>query len=340
MAHELEIIDGKAQAFFGGNRPAWHGLGTVIEGDATTEEALTLAGLGDPIVKVPLVIHLPSGETVEVPNKFMTVRDPEGANEKYLGTVGTKYQVFDNRQAFAFGDALVGSHGAHWHTAGSLHEGTKAWMLLKLPQDVFIAGEESEQVQPFVCFQNSHDGSSSIKVFTTFVRVVCQNTLTMALQGTQRMFTLRHTGNFSDPEAMQNYVMQAQETVGVVFDLLAQMEREGAAMMQETFSDRRFDTMLKRILPTPKADYTSEKARASAEGLMARKRDLLFDYFKDSPNLENVRGTKWAALQAVIEVNDHRHAERASINDPLEKRFDRIVNGAGIVQDAYDYLAA
>jgi phage/plasmid-like protein (TIGR03299 family) len=340
MAHELEIENGAANAFFGGNVPAWHGLGTVIPEDVvTTEEALVLAGLDFEVVKVPARIILPSGAIVEPDRKYHTVRDPNGPREKFLGDVGEKYRVFNNQQAFAFGDAMVDNHGAKWHTAGSLHDGRKAWMLMKLPQDVLIGGEQTEAVQPFICFQNSHDGSSAVTMFTTFVRVVCQNTLTWALSGTTRKFSIRHTGNFDDPAAMASYVAQAQEKLGVVFDLLAQMEREGAAMMQQGLSDDGFDAMLTHILPGARESYKSERAEKTAESIRNRKRDLLFDYFRDSPNLANVRGTKWGALQAVIEVNDHRHAERDfGVNSREDVRFDRIIDGGGLVQSAYDYL--
>lgn len=338
MAHAIE----ENRAFFGGNVPAWHGLGTVIPEDVVeTERALILSGLDFEVVKLPARIILPSGAIAEPSRKYHTIRDPNGPQEKYLGDVGEKYRVFNNRQAFAFGDALVEDHGAKWHTAGSLHDGRKAWMLMKLPQDVFIGGEQTEQVQPFVCFQNSHDGSSAVTMFTTFVRVVCQNTLTWALDTTPRKFAIRHTGNFDDPQAMAEYVQQAQEKLGVVFDLLARMEREGAAMMQQQFSERRYLTMLDKILPGAKDNYETEAAAKTAESIRNKKRDLFVDYFRDSPNLENVRGTKWAALQAIVEVNDHRHAERKSAaNDSRDIRFTRIVEGSGIVQAAHDYLAA
>ena len=331
MAHEIEGNN----AFFGGNVPAWHGLGFVIPDDVvTTERAIVLAGLDWEVLKLPFTPMVEiGGEDVvlDTPERsYLTVRSTD---LKVLGTVGERYKVFNNIDAFGFGDALVESSAAKWHTAGSLYGGSKTWMLMKLPMDTCIMGEESERHELYICFQNSHDGSSAITAFVTPVRVVCQNTLSFALSGTTRKFSIRHTGNAA------SYVAQAQEALGVGFNIMAQLEREGAAMMQASMSDNQFTGLLDNLLPLPSEDdYEVASSFKKASTRVTKRRDLMHDYFTGSPNLENVRGTAWAALQAVSEVNDHRAEQRKNVFDINETRFERLIEGAPIVQQTYDYI--
>jgi phage/plasmid-like protein (TIGR03299 family) len=341
MSHEIHEDD---RVFFGGNVPAWHGLGTVIERDTvTTDEAIEILGLDWEVVQKPHEIIGLDGQPLSIDRKFQNHRSTDG---KYLGTVGAQYKTFQNQQAFAFGDAMAADHGAKWHTGGTLFDCKQAWMLMKLPQDVYIAGEDSEQIQPFICFKNSHDGSCAVTMFTTFTRVVCNNTLGFALRGTQRKHTIRHTGNFNDPEAMAKYVLQAQEKLGVVFDLIAQLEREGAQLMRpraSRFTVDQFDSMLDVVIgERPDEDnYEEEKHYKKAKTAHDGRRELYVDYFRDSPNLGNVRNTKWGALQAIIEVADHRSIQRDhKVHDQRDVRFDRIIEGQDTVQKAYDYLIA
>ena len=334
MAHDIEDNN----AFFGGNVPAWHGLGHVIPEDVvTTERALVLGGLDWEVHKLSFEpkVTMPNGEVVllDAPEReYVNVRSSDG---KVLGTVGDRYKVFNNHEAFAFGDALVDDHEAKWHTAGVLNGGRKTWMLMKLPQDVLIAGEETERIEPYICFQNSHDGSSAVTAFITPVRVVCQNTLSWAMSGTTRKIQIRHTGDLT------RYILRAQEALGLSFDLLAQMEREGAHMMGETFTTANFETMMRELMPEPPTDSEEETAQYKRAHTMWEDRfDEYMQYFLHSPNIDNVRHTQWGALQAVSEVSDHRMRMRTQINDPRETRFARLLNGEKIVQGAHDLLVA
>lgn len=335
MSHEIEGNN----AFFGGNEAAWHGLGVVIPEDVvTTEQALELAGLDWEVLKLPYVpkVVLPDGREVELASPERSYLNVRSTDLSILGNVGERYSVFQNREAFAFGDRLIGDTGAKWHTAGSLYKGKQSWMLMKLPQDVLIAGEESERIQPFICFKNSHDGSSAITMFTTFTRVVCKNTLAWALEGSSRVFKIRHKGN------PQQYIGQAQEKLGIVYDLLAQMEREGNQLIREAFTVPQYEQMLRNILPAEPQEENYDEVRSFRRSLTKweNRFDLHLDYFRNSENLQNVTGTKWGALQAIIEIADHEMIQRSQVNDTRDTRFDRIITGQGIVQQAHDYLVA
>ena len=103
-----------------------------------------------------------------------------------MGVVSDRYRIVQNEEAFQFTDDLLGE-GVTYETAGSLQGGKKVWMLAKLPEKYIIAGDE---VTPYLVFFHSHDGSSGVKVAMTPVRVVCQNTLNLALGTAKRIWTV------------------------------------------------------------------------------------------------------------------------------------------------------
>lgn len=339
MSHEIEDNN----AFYGGGVPAWHGLGTVIPEDVVqTDRALVLAGLDWQVKKVPFRPQIEAadldwqveGDTVllEAPDRmYITVRS---SDNKVLGCVGEQYKVFNNEEAFAFGDSLVETDAAKWHTAGSLYGGTKTWMLMKLPQYVEIAGMDSERVELYICFQNSHDGSGSIKAFITPVRVVCQNTLGWALGGTPRIVTVRHTTNLA------KYVAKAQEALGIGYRLLDQMEDEANALLERAFSDADFTDLLDHLKPLPDEDaYDEASAYKRVNAKVEASREKLREIYYTTDDLNNIRGTAYGALQAVIENHDHHMPARQSqVTSAEERRFSRIVSGGAVVQKARDYL--
>ena len=161
----------------------WHGLGTNVEEAPTSKEALIAAGLNWNVRSED--IHLRNGEIVE--GYKANVRDTDRA---VLGVVTDRYRVVQNREAFAFTDALLGE-GVRYETAGSLLGGRKVWMLARMPHEYVIGGE---RISPYLLFSNAHDGSGPVRVAITPIRVVCNNTLNLALRTARRSWSLMHKG--------------------------------------------------------------------------------------------------------------------------------------------------
>ena len=161
----------------------WHGLGTQVEETPTSADALRLAGLDWTVEQRNIQV---CGGT-KISNYKANVRSSDG---KVLGVVSDRYKIVQNAEAFEFTDSLIGGE-VHYETAGSLNGGKKIWLLAKLP-DTEIAGDKTE---PYLCFSNTHDGSGAIRVCMTPIRVVCNNTLNLALDNAKRSWSVRHTGD-------------------------------------------------------------------------------------------------------------------------------------------------
>lgn len=172
------------ETMFSVRETPWHGLGRIIMDAPASREALELAGLDWQVESR----NIYSGTGAMIPGYRANVRSTDDA---VLGVVSDRYRIVQNEEAFQFTDDLLGE-GVTYETAGSLQGGKKVWMLARLPRKYLIAGD---QVEPYLVIFNSHDGSSGVKVAMTPIRVVCQNTLNLALNTAKRSWTARHTEN-------------------------------------------------------------------------------------------------------------------------------------------------
>lgn len=175
------------ETMFSVREKPWHGLGTIVAEAPTSADAIRLAGLDWLVVQEPVYTNF----NKPVEGYRANVRS---SDRKVLGVVSDRYRVVQNADAFSFTDELLGK-GVRYETAGSLQEGRKVWLLASLPREYIIAGE---RISPYLVFSNTHDGSGSVKVAVTPVRVVCNNTLNLALGTAKRSFSMVHTGNIRD----------------------------------------------------------------------------------------------------------------------------------------------
>ena len=177
-------MSANVETMFSVRETPWHGLGRIIMDAPASREALELAGLDWQVESR----NIYSGTGAMIPGYRANVRSTDDA---VLGVVSDRYRIVQNEEAFQFTDDLLGE-GVTYETAGSLQGGKKVWMLARLPRKYLIAGD---QVEPYLVIFNSHDGSSGVKVAMTPIRVVCQNTLNLALNTAKRSWTARHTEN-------------------------------------------------------------------------------------------------------------------------------------------------
>lgn len=210
----------------------WHGLGVCVENALNSKEALTASGLDWDVIQQPIMTE----DSVPIPGYKANIRDTDN---RVLGVVSDRYRVVQNSEAFAFTDALLGE-GVKYETAGSLQDGKKIWLLAKLPDKYIIEGE---QIEPYLVFSSSHDGSGAIKVAMTPVRVVCQNTLNLALSSAKRIWSTVHVGELS---AKMN---EAYSTLQLAENYMNNLGSEFSRLTKIKLTDSKVMEYIEMLLP-------------------------------------------------------------------------------------------
>ncbi len=307
MAHNLEIRNGEASMFYVDELP-WHGLGQQLSGPATAKEAIKAAKLDWEVMKVPLYAEQ-ANSRVALEDTFGIVRKDlwPGKGCKVLGIVGSQYAPLQNADAFTFFDPIVGENAAAYETAGVLGNGERIWILAWVPENIVVVGEDV--VHKYLLLSNSHDGTSSVQVKFTPIRVVCQNTLTMALSR-GRTVRIAHT------RGLHARLHQAKDLLGIVRRGFAGIETTFHAMARVQVGSERLKEYLGLVFPDP-ADLEDEAAvrRVSANRSLAER---LFRQGKGNQQ-KGVSGTLWAAYNGVAEMVDHRRPYQTA-----ERRLDAI----------------
>jgi len=303
MAHNLEIVDGKA-SFATRQEPAWHGLGTVFDGDLTTKEMLETANLHNWNVRLEKVTY-PDNYT-SVSDAFSVVRNnPLDGQPNVLSVVGERYKVLQNEELFAFGDGIVDG-GAMWETAGSIKDGRVVFGSLSVPREFVLDPQGiADTTKMYLLVHTSHDGSVSVQSAITPVRVVCQNTLNLAMRNVKQSFKIRHT------QTVAGRLEQARHALGLTFDYANEFEKEAQELFSQSITNAQFDKLVATIYPKP--DEASKMATTKYND----KIDLISNLYKVAPTQDGIRGTKWGALNALTEQLDYFRTSRTGDNKSL-----------------------
>ena len=289
MSHNLNIKDGTASMMYVGEIP-WHNLGTKLDKPATASEAIKAAGLDFHVEKMYLKTEY---HDLPVTDHFATIRTD---TMKVLGVVGTRYTPVQNRDAFIAFDSLVGEGQAIYHTAGALGKGERVWILAKLPNFIHVHGNDI--VEKFLLLTNTHDGSSTVSIKLTPIRVVCQNTLSIALSGSEQQVRIRHTSQAGEK------LKQAHEILGLTNKFFEITGRYYTAMSFKRINDVMLNRYLKQVFPTPLFTMHSSYIKATHEKIL--------ELYETGVGAEMVRGTLWGAYNAVTEYVDHYRLESKS----------------------------
>ena len=327
MAHEIDTTTGKAAVFTTGT-PPWHGLGQNVQQAVTSAQAIDLAGLNWHVDQWPVSAVAPDGWGTVVARNF--VANVRTDTKAVLGVVTEKYKPFQNAEAFTFADAIVGEGLARYETAGALRGGKRVWMLLKLPHELQVGRQDV--IQPYMLIYNTFDGSSCLRAVLTSVRVVCQNTLNLALSaGRGEGMTIRHRGD------LQGRVEEARRTLSLVDKRLKTFGHEvevfHSISMGQGRLQRYFDSLLQPL---------SAKATERERSNRLRSMDLLHSNFENElNNLPGMRGSLWAAFNAATEYADHQRRFRGTTpGSRKENRLDSIWFGSSADFKAQAYSSA
>ena len=203
-----------------------------------------------------------------------------------------------------------------YETAGSLNDGKRIWLLAKLPT-TDLAGDE---VEPYVCFTNSHDGTGGVKVVMTPIRVVCSNTLNVALATAKRSWSMRHT------ESITDRLKEARNCLGLANLYMRNLSAFADQAVNTPFGEDRVEKMLDEVFPVyPHSPEKTVKNRKKC------REEFYVCYF--APDLENLRGTVWGVLNAMSDFAMHmpplKQTERYA-----ENNFARLLDGHPLIDKA------
>ncbi len=294
----------------------WHGLGTRVEMALTSEDALRISGLDWEVVQEPIF----TDGGIIIDGYKANVREMD---KKVLGVVTDRYKVVQNTEAFAFTDELLGS-GVRYETAGSLQEGKKVWILARLPREYIIAGE---RISPYLVFSNTHDGSGAVKVAVTPIRVVCNNTLNLALDTAKRSWSMIHTGD------IKGKISEARNTLFMAEKYMDELGKEFEALRKKSISDAKVSEYIELLLPiednaTPLQVKNIEKLR---NNMRAR--------YYDAPDLRGVGKNAYRFVNAVSDFATHADPLRKTTNYK-ENLFAKTIEGNPLIDKAYQIVCA
>ena len=327
MAHNVETM------FYTRTKP-WHSLGYDVQEALTSKEAIIAAGLDWEVKSRAVYV-----DNIKVPNYKANVRTnakkiDQYGNQQYengeimyhddsvLGIVSDRYRIVQNLDAFNFTDSLIGDD-VKYETAGSLQNGKLIWLLAQLPEQKIL----DDAIAPYLCFTNSHDGSSAVKVCITPVRVVCNNTLNLALKNCTRSFSAKHTVNIN------GRLEEAQQALKLANTYMSELDTTANIMVNKTFSDSEFKDFLDEMF-MPKKEEISDRQQ---DGV-----DYLIDGVKTAYMADDIKkfhGTKWAVINAMSDFVYHSSPLRETANYK-ENLWRKSLDGNPILDKAMKLLAA
>lgn len=307
MPHEVENM------FYVREVP-WHGLGVRVEEAPCSADALKIAGLDWQVIQEPIY----TADMYKIDGYKANIRSTD---KKALGVVTDRYSVVQNHEAFEFTDSLLGK-GVKYETAGSLAVGKRVWLLAKLPDKHTILGDE---VSTFLVFSNSHDGSAAVRIAITPIRVVCQNTLNLAMSNAKRIWSTPHVGK------MEEKLEEAKRTLFQAEYYMNQLSEEAENLIQKELTDKKAIEFIQDLIEMPD-NATSVQAR----NINRLRNDLGLRYF-EAPDLHDMPKSAWRMVNAVSDFATHTEPIRQTKNY-RENLFAKTVDGNPMIDKAYDLL--
>ena len=318
MAHNVtERANGEMEAAFHRHPPWWDQGFKCLDVAMNGEQMQKEAKIDWLVEQHDLWIHRP----VENPDGTITVvhqQVPGMANIRadnffHLGNVSSKYKVVQNFEAFDFVDALHQDGIIKYESAGSLKGGKFVWLLAKMPQEFeIVAGDKLEQ---YILFTTAHDGSRAVRVMPTSVRVVCWNTLSLATANESKGLSIRHKGDIFEKLAdAKKCIMTAQGKFNQFHD-------DAQKLASVEFDIEQLAALTQLLIPREKGKNDTRRAKARAS--------ILSNFTDDPQNIDGVRGTAWAAFNAITQHVDHNSGYKGKNTEAkAEARMDSVLFGA------------
>ncbi|MBN8856186.1 MAG: alpha/beta hydrolase [Sphingobacteriales bacterium 50-39] len=308
MSHNINFneLTGKF-SFYSVKEKAWWGGGHIADTYESSREVLVKSQLDYPVIKEPITYTFPSGKVERSDTDFYTFR---GDTEQILGTgLKADYTVLQNEDAFRFFDEIAKGEGILYETAGALGKGERIFITAKLPK--YIKVGNNDLIEQYLFLTLSHDGKSSITVAFTPIRIVCNNTLNIALANCSNVVKIRHTPN------LQEQLKEAHKVMGMVNTLAPVFEQTYSHWAKVKITDKQLHKLVQQAMAPDKEtllhlqqgeeSLTSGKYRNMVYGILG------YNAYSDTQQLDTTKGTVFGAFNAVTgyfqNVRDYKNAE-------------------------------
>jgi phage/plasmid-like protein (TIGR03299 family) len=320
------------EMFYYGDVP-WHGEGKKLDQPANFKEAILAGGLDWEVRMAPLCTA--ENPPSPVNSRMAIVRQdrPKGHPGRVLGVAHKGFRPLQNREGIRIFDSIFGKGKRVYHTGGYLGAGEVVWAMAELPKSITVTNKD--QVKTYSLFTNSHNGSIAIDFRLTTVRVVCQNTLSLALKDKDKrtFFKKAHQGNY---EALQQEVKAFfADTLRAADDLETRFKQ----MMEKKIDDDLIKAYIENLFPEPKKPARADVDSRVKNLYLARLQNIKESRCRISDlrlngkgsEIKGVKESLWGTFNAVLEFIDHY--EKNSGNNIASNLFG---TGAALKRKAYD----
>ena len=321
MAHDLETQNGKV-SFASFREPAWHNLGTVFDEEKTTKEMLSLANLDGWNVRLE-DMEIPTHLTSDKAYQYVLRTNPTDKTQTdVLGVVGERYVPLQNEDLFSFGDNILDG-GGRWETAGSIKGGRVVFGALALERETVLdPSGVADKVKTYLLINTSHDGSIAIQASITPVRVVCANTLNMALNTTKKKNGIKQSFKIRHTQTANGKVQIARETLGLANAYMDSFDIMAKELFASQVNAKMFNDIILAAYPKP------DKDTKGALKKWENKVDVINDIYTGEFN-GMIAGNAWGAFNALTERLDWYRSARGGNNESIlasASGFDPAIN--------------
>lgn len=297
---------------------------TQLNNATNAQEALDQAGLNWKVEVTPMVVQLPSGKTQNIRDQRLVIR---ANDEKYLGIVGGRYHAVNNADIFATADGVIAASGGFYTNAGSFRGDSRVMLQLKLPNSLILGKDE---VQRYLTFINSFDGSFALKAFVTPIRMWCDNMVRLALGKATDAISIRHSAN------ALNRLQDVERVVAAAARYHARFDEAATMLYRTKFSDTQMIALAETVIPSK----VGEDGKKIESPRAKNNRNRLVELFSGGKgHLETgIAGTAWGAFNAVAEYVDHERSTRAMAGEDTDaKRVESAWFGTGAVMKTHAF---
>jgi phage/plasmid-like protein (TIGR03299 family) len=324
MAHEVEnMVSARGKV-------PWHGVGHVLDKELISSEEIMniMPEFNFTVEKRQNFTYSRNGNTMALEDSYSLIRvNPDLSESVLCGTVGRNYVAIQNKDAFKFFDNIVGEGEAIYETAGILKNGRIIFLAAVLPEYIKILGHENDTIRPYLLLSNWHDGTSSLRAMFTPVRVVCNNTLNMALGNNFSQVSIRHTAS------AEERMYEASRLMGIVNQFSLELNKAFNKMALAKISSDDIVKYVNTLIPLE--DGASDIVKERRENV--RNSILELAECGQGAELETAHGTVWGAFNAFTEYVDHFEKTKTD-----SARTEKLLFGSGRLrkQQAFDLALA